>query len=231
MVNILKKAASGLLEMMLSPAMVLAVRAWDSKTMYEVDLHLPTANMASWDTIKRLKCKVGALEYRDYTPSLWNSETNVCTMFIETGHDGPGSCWARQLKPGDEISYGAAHAAALPTLLGGVLCLADGSALGHFLALKQLTDHSEHPMDVAVLLPETYQIPDLLKEENPEFDFMTGHGEAGIALMEQWCDQKELNRYNSIYIAGSVPMMRALRRKLKANPAVHAKVQGYGFWS
>ena len=231
MVNILKKAASGLLEMMLSPAKVLAVRAWYPGTMYEVDLHLPTTNMEGWDTIKRLKCKLDALEYRGYTPALWNSETNVCTMFIEAGHNGAGSRWVKRLQPGDEISFGAAHAAALPTSLGGVLCLADGSALGHFLALKQLTDHSEHPMDVAVLLPENCRIPDTLKEENPEFEFITGHGNAGIALLEQWCDRKDLNQYNSIYIAGNVPMMRALRRKLKANPAVHAKVYGYGFWS
>ncbi|MCF0050407.1 siderophore-interacting protein [Dyadobacter sp. LJ53] len=232
MVNILKKAASGLLERMLNSATVIAVRVWPEADMHEVDLYLPDVDMDSWDSIKRLKCKVDELEYRDYTPVLWNSEMSVCTMFIDSGHAGAGSRWVRALKTGDQILFGAAHAAALPSTKGPVLCLADASALGHFLALKQLTDRSEHPMDVAVLLHGDYEIPEIFKAENPEFCFIKSSGRTeGIDMMEQWCHNKALTEYNSIYIAGNVSMTKALKSKLKSNPKVHARIKGYGFWS
>jgi len=231
MIDQLKKAASGLLERMFNRATVIAVRTWYPATMYEVDLHLPDTDMKSWNTIKRLKCKVEALEYRDYTPVLWNSDLNICTMLIDSGHNGAGSRWVQTLKTGDEVLFGAAHAASLPAVKGRILCLADASALGHFLALKQLTDRSEHPMDVAVVLHENYEIPALFKEENPEFHFIYAPVHDGFRVIEQWCDSKMLSDYNSIYIAGNISMMKALKRKLKTDSRVNAKIYGYGFWS
>ncbi|MCF2489265.1 siderophore-interacting protein [Dyadobacter sp. CY347] len=231
MVDILKKAASGLMERMLSSALVVAVRTWPHADMHEIDLYLPDIDMDSWDTIKRLKCKVGTLEYRDYTPVLWNSETNVCTMLIDSGHAGAGSRWVRTLKPGDQVLFGPAHAASPPSQTGPILCFADASAIGHFLALKQLTDRSEHPMDVVVMIPDGYGIPEIFKEENPEFHFINGIGQAGLNMMEQWFLSKDLRDYNSIYIAGNVSMTKTLKTKLKASPNVHARIKGYGFWS
>jgi NADPH-dependent ferric siderophore reductase len=231
MANILKKAVAGLLEKVLTPAQVISVRAWQPATLYEVDVHLPTVNLEKWNTIKRLKCKVGEWEYRDYTPASWNVEKKVCTLYIEAGHQGAGSRWIQQLKPGDEILLGPAHAAQLPAQEGTILCLADGSALGHFLALKQLTDRGNYPMEVAVFLHDDYQIPPSLLENNPEFKFIIKPHGASLDALEQWCRSKELRNYTSIYIAGNIPMVTSLRRKLKALPDVHAKIYSYGFWS
>ncbi|GAB3894820.1 hypothetical protein GCM10028803_10380 [Larkinella knui] len=231
MANILKKAVAGLFEKMLTPSRVLAVRAWQPATLYEVDVHVPTIPLEKWNTIKRLKCKVGELEFRDYTPALWNADKKVCTMYIEAGHQGAGSRWIQQLKPGDEILFGAAHAAQLPAQEGKLLCLGDGSALGHFLALKQLTDRRTYPMDVAVFLQDQYQIPPPLTENNPEFDFIPKPHGVSLDALEQWYRSKELRNYTSIYIAGNIPMVTSLRRKLKAIPDVQAKIYSYGFWS
>lgn len=231
MANILKKAVSGLLEKMFTPAKVIAVRAWQPATMYEIDIHLPTIDMAKWDTIKRLKCRVGELAYRDYTPALWNAEKKVCTMYIEAGHNGAGGRWVQQLKEGDEILVGEAHAAQLPAKEGNVLCLADGSALGHFLGLKQLTTRENYPIEAAVFLHDNYQLPALLTETNPEFDFIIEPNGNRLDTLIQWCMSKELSRYTSICIAGNIPMVTGLRKMLKALPDVHARIYSYGFWS
>lgn len=231
MVNILRKAVSGIVQRMLSNATVTAVKKWHPGTIYEVELYLPQTDVESWHTIKRLKCKVADLEYRDYTPVLWNSELNICTLLIDGGHHGAGSRWVRALKAGDQILFGPAHAAALPSVKGRILCLADASALGHFLALKQLTDQSEHALEVGVLVHAEQTIPETFKEENPEFQFIRGCQDDGADLLEQWYEGKALTDYNSIYIAGNIPMMKALKRKLKSDPNVQAKVYGYGFWS
>ena len=231
MANILKKAVSGLLEKMFTPAQVIGIRVWQPATMYEIDVHLPTVSMDKWDTIKRLKCKVDDLAYRDYTPALWNAEKKVCKMYIEAGHNGAGSRWVQQLKVGDEILFGDAHAAQLPAKEGPVLCLADGSALGHFLGLKQLTDRNKYPMDVAVFLHDNYQIPASLLEHNPEFEFIVKPDGNSLDTLMQWCMSKDLSKYTSIYIAGYIPMVTGLRKKMKAIPEVHARIFSYGFWS
>lgn len=231
MANILKKAAAGLLERLLIPAYVVEVRAWQPATLYEVDVHLPSVDMQQWNTIKRFKCKVDAFEYRDYTPALWNADTRICTLYIEAGHNGSGSRWVKQLKTGDQILVGVAHAASLPAQTGKLLGLADGSALGHFLGLKQLTDRQKHPMDVAIFLHDDYQLPPSLLANNTEFDFIVKPDGHCLNTLEQWCMSKDLSLYTTIYIAGYIPMVTGLRKKLKAIPNVSASIYSYGFWS
>ncbi|GAB3279000.1 hypothetical protein GCM10027347_53530 [Larkinella harenae] len=231
MANILKKAAAGLLEMMLTPAQVTDVRAWQPATLYEVDVYLPTVNMEKWNSIKRFKCKVDAFAYRDYTPALWNANRQVCTLYIEAGHQGAGSRWVQQLHTGDEIFLGVAHAAPLPTQVGKILCLGDGSALGHFLGLKQLTDRTNYPLEAAVALHDNYQLPTALLKNNPEFEFIIKPQGDSLTQLAQWYASKDLSAYSSVYIAGNIPMVTGLRRKLKAMQDVHARIYSHGFWS
>ncbi len=231
MANILKKAVSNLFEKMLTSAQVTEVRAWQPASMYEVEIHIPTIGVEKWNTIKRLKCKVGELEFRDYTPCLWNAEKRTCTLYIEAGHNGAGSGWVKQLKKGDEVLLGAAHAAQLPHQEGKILCLGDGSALGHFLGLKQLTERSKYPVEAAVFFHDAYEIPQSLMMANPEFEFIMQPKGNNIDLLAQWLMSKDLSNYVSVYIAGNIPMVTGLRRKLKALPEMRAKIHAHGFWS
>lgn len=228
MANILKKAAAGLLDKMFAHAEVKAVRAWQPATMYEIDVHFPTASMEKWNTIRRVKCRVGELEYRDYTPAVWNAASKTFTMYIEAGHNGAGSRWVQQLQQGDEIMLGPVHAAPVPAKEGKILCLGDGSALGHFLALGQLTERESHPMEAAILLHDQYKIPATLLAEHPGFEFFQGNG---AETLEQWYAGKDLGSYTSIYIAGHIPTVSALRKKLKNIPEVTARIYAHGFWS
>lgn len=231
MSNILKRAIGGLLDQILHPAKVLAMNLYPSSKMWEIVLHLPDVNMNKWNTIKRLKCRVGELEYRDYTPALWDEKKNVCTIFIAAGHDGAGSSWVRQLKVGDNVLFGEAHAAQLPAREGPILCMGDSSAFGHFLALKQLTRHGNYPVDTVMLLPDDDQLPALLKEHTSGDTFIMKPGKDRFATLAKWCGTKDLNSYTSIYIAGNIPMVTALRKKLKACSGLQAKIYAHGFWS
>ena len=231
MANILIKAVSNLMDQMLSISKVVGVRAWEPATIYEVDLHLPAIDFDKWKTIKRVKCKVDDFQYRDYTPALWDAEKKICTLYLEAGHNGAGGRWAKSLQAGDEVFLGVAHAAQLPASKGKILCLADGSALGHCLSLKQLTDREDYPLDVAVFLHDNYRIPELLVTDNPDFEFIGNPDGNMIDVLEKWYLSKDLNTYTSIYIAGYIPMVTALRKKLKAIPQVQAKMYAYGFWS
>ena len=231
MATILKKAMSGLFDKMLSSAKVLQVNRWEPNTLVEIEIQIPTLNMEKWKTIHRVKCRVGDLEYRDYTPSCWNAEKGTFKLYVEAGHNGPGSRWAQQIKEGDEILLGAVHAAQIPAKEGRILCLVDLSALGHALSLKQLTDQTKFPLEVAVFLHEAYKIPELLLSENPEFEYLYSENGQAVPLLEEWLMSKKLANYESICIAGNTPMVTQLRKKLKAIPEVRARSLAQGFWS
>lgn len=231
MANIIKRAAFKLMEQTLAAqANVLAIRTWNPTSMYEIDLYLPTVDMGKWKSIHRLKCKVDEFEYRDYTPAWWEAEKGICTLYVETGHNGAGSRWAQRIRPGDQVLVGPAHAAPLPAKQGKVLALADGSALGHVLGLKQLTYPEEHPLEAAVFLPEDYQIPTALIHENPEVEFIAKSDGSSLESLENWIGTKDLREYSSIYIAGYIPMVRELRKKLKTRANQNATIYAHGFW-
>lgn len=231
MANIIKRAAFKLMEKTLAEhANVVDVRTWSPASMYEIDLYLPTVDMSKWKTIPRLKCKVDEFEYRDYTPAWWEAEKGICTLFVETGHNGAGSRWAQRVRSGDQLLVGPAHAAQLPPKPGKILALADGSALGHMLGLKQLTCAEEYPLEVAVVFQEDYQIPTLLRGENPEFEFIVKPEGTSLENLESWAQTKNLSDYSSIYIAGHIPMVRELRKKLKSSADPNTTIYAHGFW-
>ena len=229
MANILKKAASNLIDKMSARARVLDIRAWHSNSMYEIDLHLPAIDLSKWKAIQRLKCSVGEFEWRDYTPAKWDVEKRTCTLYIEAAHNGVGSRWVKNLQKDDVVSFGAAYAAKLPTSTGKILCLGDGSALGHFLALKQLTNRNEYPLEAAVFLHEEYNTLDNFYAENPEFEFQIGTN--SMKVLEQCINTKSLKEYSSICIAGYIPMVTTLLKKIKNISGVQAKIYAVGFWS
>ena len=230
MTNLVKKAFSTLLDKISSPARVLAIRIWKPGSMYELDLYLPTVDMAKWTTIPRLKCRVDneKLEFRDYTPATWNVANRTCTLYIEAGHQGAGSSWVKSLCPGDSIFVSHAHAEKLPVIQGRVLALGDGSALGHLLALKQLTSRLEHPLDACVALHNDNRIPHALQEDHPDIDFCPTTDVH--ATLTQWLHTRSLSSYNSVYLAGNIKLVASLRQQLKAQSELQARLYVTGFW-
>ena len=186
MANVLKKAVSGLFDKMLNHAEVVGVNRWEPGSLVEIEVHMPSLNMEKWKTVHRVKCRVGELEYRDYTPACWDSSKSTFKLYVEAGHQGAGSRWAQHIKVGDDILLGAVHAAQIPSKEGRVLCLVDLSALGHAFSLKQLMDQSKFPLETGVFLHEQYQIPESIQQENPGFQFLYHPNEHNVVVLENW---------------------------------------------
>ncbi|WP_219224635.1 hypothetical protein [Pedobacter antarcticus] len=233
MANIIKKAVFDFFDKTLAQeGYVLAVRKWEPASMYEIDLHLPETDLGKWKTIPRLKIKVAEFEYRDYSPAIWNVERKTCTILIETGHKGAGSAWVENLNTGEVFLFGPAHAAPLPPTAGKVLCLGDGSALGHFMALKLLTDREKNPLDVIMFLSEEYKIPESIISAYPEFEFIKQSQGNSLSTLKQWCTKtRNLSEFSVIYLAGYIPMVKELRKMFKNDSNVTAKILANGFWS
>lgn len=230
MANVLTKAVLNFAERFVETAEVLKITKWEP-AIYEIVLYLPKVNMHKWNSIQRLKCKVSDGEYRDYTPATWDAEQRTCTILVEAEHVGYGSLWAQNLRVGHGVYFGAAHAALLPSATGKMLCFGDGSAIGHFMALKQHTNRNEYPLEVVITLNEEYTIPEKFINENPEFTFLMNTQHNNLDALTTHAEKMALEEYRYIYLVGNIPMIRGLRKNLKRSTAITARIITYGFWS
>lgn len=226
--NIIKKKVLSIFESrVLKQGSVLDVRAWNPATFFEVDLHLPGVDMEKWTTVQHMKVKVSEYTYRDYTPALWDTETQTCTLCVNSDHNGPGSDWVNSLKKGDIISYvGIGGTFHKPVANSRLLCLGDSSSIGHFLALKQLAlgigevygaisfNTASHAGEFSEYF-DTYLQP--LKENKRELSLVS------------WLNEQELSN-ETIYIAGHIPTAMKLRSHLKLRNDFNGSIKLQGFW-
>lgn len=227
--NIVKKKALQLFEGQFGKtAYVLEVRSWTPATFYEVDLHLPGVNMYKWTTVQHMKCKVGEGSYRDYTPASWSPEIQTCTLYIDAAHDGVGSKWASSLKKGDEICYlGIGSTMVKPADHGLSLCLGDTSSIGNFLALEQLAGRG-NVLGALVISEEHHR-----KEFTDYFDTLIQaipqKLSSNIDNLHNWLKTQRWTG-DTVYIAGNVPMVTGLKKRIKALPDFNGAVKVQGFW-
>ncbi len=233
MLQQIRKKASGLIEShLLKAGRVLEVRKWESSAIVEIDLHLPSAAMEEWKEVPYMKCKVAEFTYRDYTPSGWDAETRTCTLYVDAGHDGPGSRWARHLIKDENIGYlGISSTRHAPVQASNVVCLGDESSMGHLLAIQQLA----HP-DVAVsgaiimgneknrsLFNECFRSPIQAIDRNAGRDH---------DILAAWLSQRSYNPANTAFcLAGNSTTVVQLRKWLKQSGYSSCPIKAQGFWS
>ncbi len=211
-------------------ARVLAVREWQPGTIREIDLHLPDCDMSKWDVTQHIKCKVGTLAYRDYTPSGWDAETRTCTILIHVAHQGPGSNWGKQLRVGDRVSYlGVASSHQRPAPGKKMIFLGDETTIGHFLALQQLAD-KDAEIGGAILMEEPHH--------REEFDaYFSGWGleplqkDLSYRSLDRWIEEKGISSEDCVfYLAGYSPAVVRWRKLLRQKGMGGRQVKAQGFW-
>ncbi|PYF72380.1 SIP domain-containing protein [Pedobacter nutrimenti] len=225
--SIKKKALAAFEKQFLKFARVLEVRAWDPATFFEIDLHLPDADMKKWKHVQHMKVKVAEYTYRDYTPAMWDQETRTCTLYVNSSHQGPGSKWASALNTGDMIPYlGIGATMHKPVEGKQLLCLGDSSSVGHFLALQQLAEGKTEVYGAVSLLHDAHieafkQYFDTKLEplKEKEWDFS----------LVSWIDRQPLDD-QQIYIAGHIPTGLQLRKHLRGREDFRGGVKVQGFW-
>jgi len=232
MANIIKKGFFSLVEKAFTQeAYVTGAKKWDPANFYEIDLLMPGTDMTKWNTIPRIKCKVAEFEFRDYSPAFWDAEKKTCTILIDAGHAGHGSTWAQDLKPGDQILFSPAHAAHLPSVPGKILCIGDASALGHFLALRQLTNAHDHQLEIMILQNDQCTIPVSFAAGHPELELIPVKNTNSTDQYHHLYENKILADYTTVYLAGYIPMVTGIRKILKKDPQLNARIFAHGFWS
>lgn len=227
--NILKKKALELFEKQFAKTgEVLEVRHWTPATFYEVDLHLPGADMEKWTTVQHMKCKVAEYVYRDYTPASWDAETSTCTLYIDASHDGEGSRWVSELHRGDQICYvGIGGTNARPVEGTRILCLGDSSCVGHFLALEQLAGKGN--VMGALVIPEADHRSEFSSYFDTLLEAIPKQLNSNIDNLHNWLKEQQWAS-KAVFIAGNVPMVTGLKKRVKALPDFNGAVKVQGFW-
>jgi NADPH-dependent ferric siderophore reductase len=228
-----KKKASAIFEQrILKTGIVLDVRHWETSNITEIDLHLPSAQMDNWTEVYYMKVKVADFTYRDYTPSGCDAETQTCTLYIDTKHEGPGSKWARTLQKGNQVSYLGISSTRHSTINStGIVCLGDESSIGHLLALQQLSTPTASFTGAVVmehdesrkLFTEYFRTPlqPVVKTDT-----------YGHHSLINWLLQQSSALENTIfYLAGNSTMVAQLRKILKQQGYTSGQIKAHGFWS
>lgn len=238
-----QKAIAFLEQRLVKSATVLAVRVWSPATFIEIDLHMPGVDMSKWYEVQHIKCKVGPLIYRDYTPSGWDAGTQTCTLFIDAAHEGPGSRWAKSLERGDTLSYlGISSSHHRPAGDKRLVFLGDESAIGHFLALGQLVNRRlthGRPVDDRPSVCGAIAIAE--NHHRDEFGSYFPHSgleavnkmhRADYSALENWIDDYRVDELSDtvFYLAGHIPSMVRLRKMLRQKGCAGSQVRVQGFW-
>ncbi len=207
---------------------VLDVRAWNPSTFYEIDLHLPGVDMQKWQSVQHMKVKVAEYTYRDYTPAQWDALTNTCTLYIDAAHDGSGSLWASTLRAGNEIMYmGISSAFTKPLNAAALFCLGDSSAIGHFLALEQLAGKGR--LSGAIVIPDPDHRDFFRKDFDSGLVAIPQQNSDNIDNLHSWLQEQQFDD-GAVYLAGNVPMVVELRKKIKSMSGFKGLVKVQGFW-
>lgn len=190
--------------------------------------------MGKWKETQHMKCKVGPYSYRDYSPSGWDVETQTCTLFIDAGHTGPGSQWAKQLKSGDQFSYmGVGSSHQYPVRGKRLVFLGDETAIGHFLAMQQLAgdgaaisgaiavSERHHREEFAHYFAQSGLLP--LDKVKPGAYYELEDWVMGVGLTEP--------AETVFYLAGHIPAMVRIRKLLKESGVGSGRLKLQGFWN
>jgi NADPH-dependent ferric siderophore reductase len=211
-------------------ASVLETRTWQGGTFYEVDLHLPEADLGIINGVAHLKCRVAPLTFRDYTIAQWDEETKTCTLFVDAAHDGAGSAWVKLLNQHDEITYLKIEKHRYPLKeAGNYLFLGDQSTVGHFLALRQLIGKNAS-VNGSLVIPD----PAHRRELTTYYPHLglepVGLSKTSSAMLKGWLSGRSLLIYDFVFLAGSTEMVVDIRDYLRSCGVAGSIIKAHGFW-
>ncbi|SFE78440.1 NAD(P)H-flavin reductase [Chitinophaga sp. CF118] len=189
-----------------------------TNTVLELSLHLPDS--LNWRSCQHLKCETGKQTYRDYTLANWDETTHTATLLIHTAHEGAGSNWVRQLKPGQAFSYaGPGGGIHQPTAADNLVCIGDASAIGHFISLYKRRHQQQqfHTLVISQVLPSTIlgmPVQTIIQDDYP-------------AQLNGWLKELSLQE-TTFYVAGNIPLVVKTRKILKE--LGWKQIKSAGFW-
>lgn len=211
-------------------ATIAHVRTWNCGNICEVDIHLPNVDFSKWNKTPAIKCRTSTMHFTDYTPSMWDNDEQICTLYVDISHNGQGSKWAKEIKENDTLHY--LHIDFenhYPIESKELIFLGDQTAIGHFCALQQLASPNAK-INGYICFNEQQTAKDFT-ENCPWLPLETLRGFDEINQKTAQLVQELEDKENCIfYIVGYAKMVVSLRKYLKSKGIAGEQIKSKGFW-
>ncbi|MEL6672399.1 MAG: siderophore-interacting protein, partial [Bacteroidota bacterium] len=179
--------------------------------------------------------RVEGREFRHYTPSYYDGPSGICEVLFYLHGLGPGSSWAAELAPGDQMKLmGPGGRTAYQESAPFHVFFGDESALGLCLNLAREADRQGTPFQCLLELaahhsgwPEELGLSAKVvgkSEESPASPAL--HWLESLPL-STWTDWQEA----SFYLAGRVRSIQQLRKYLKAKGIASRQLISAPYWT
>jgi NADPH-dependent ferric siderophore reductase len=209
--------------------LITAIRTWNPATIYEIDLHLPQVNMHNWQNPKRAQVKIAEGAYRDYTLANWNSQNQTCTLIIDAAHTGMGSQWVKTLQKNDTLTYlGLLDTGRLNTTPGNIYCIGDATAIGHFMAIQQITQGKSR-VSGAVVLHQPTHVAHFKNNFKTNIEPVPATNGNSYQALANWVTQQPFTN-QMVYIAGNKATIAKLRNLIRPTSGFKGSIRLNGFW-
>ena len=208
-----------------------AIRVWPGGNMHEIDVHLPTVMFERWTQAQSIKCRITPFHYTDYTPARWNIEEKICTLYIDTSHNGVGSQWTKRQVARNEFHYLKIEAVnQFPVAGKRFVFLGDQTGIGHFCSLQQLA-----PVNTSIsgfIAFSDLQTTNVFTENCPWLSLQAVSSyEAIYQQAEEWATRHQAEKENfMVYLVGHATLVVTLRKLLKSYGFAGSQVKSKGFW-
>jgi len=226
-----KRSISTVEKMFVKSGKILAVRSWNGGNMHEIDIHLPNVDFKKWDKAQSIKCRISALHYTDYTPAMWDIEEKVCTLYIDTGHNGQGSIWAKNQIVGNDFHYLKIEAEKhFPIASKQLVFLGDQTCIGHFCALQQLASNGTKINGFISFNDQ--QTAEEFATNCPWLPLQAISVQNDIYLKtEEWLIDNQTEKENFVfYVVGGAELTIRIRKILKSYGTDGSQIKLKGFW-
>ena len=210
---------------------IIAVRSWKGGNLYEIDVHLPDVDFKKWDTAQSIKCRISALHYTSYTPAMWSDEEKICTLYIDTSHEGKGSIWAKNQRPGNPFYYTKIEAEKHFPIQGKHLVfIGDQTSIGHFCAIQQLAD--KYAKVSGFIAFNDKQTADYFAQSCVWLPLQTVVNQNDLLFKtKEWLKKNEYLKDNFVfYVIGNAKLIVSIRQQLKNYDINGSQIKSKGFW-
>lgn len=169
------------------------------------------------------------MHFTDYTPSMWDNEEHICTLYIDISHNRQGCQWTKAIKENDTLHYLHIDFENHYPIDGKQLIfLGDQTAIGHFYALQQLANN-KIKIRGHICFNDQQTEEDLT--ENCAWlpiESLTGYdtiNQKTEQLMQQLDDKENC----MFYVVGYAKMIVSLRKYLKSQGIAGEQIKSKGF--
>ncbi|MEM0997168.1 MAG: siderophore-interacting protein [Bacteroidota bacterium] len=182
-----------------------------------------------------IEFRINANDFRHYTPSHYDSKAGVCEVLFYLHGKGPGSRWARELRPGNALKLmGPGGKLRFQTEASHHFFFGDESSLGLYAQLKDIANRYETEYLCLLELDAAHTAwPQLLELEADVIGKSVAQpAEAAIDWLKGLDAQVWRNwRGASFYLTGRAASIKHLRKALRARGVGPRQILAQPYWA